>query len=339
MNPTLAGPTSNRLTIEDRVAILLTVLGDDVSENILTQFRPQRQAELRERLAECRVDPPSQTEIDEVIDEFGRVFRFAQRNLANQNPEREEGDGADEVTSPRLAETPDDEEEQIPLTGDPIVDINRLKPFQIYESLKDEHPRTIAVIIDSLNPELAAASLEPLPDDTRSDVLLQIKHVQSTPSGFRKRVIQSALQKALLVDASSTPTQDKDLQIAHVLRSMNKPKRDPIMKRLESEDPETAEQVRRSLYVFEDLMSVEVRSLQRVLAEIDSTTLATALKQADPELVERILSNMSKRARESLTEEMEFIGSPTPDNVKTAQETIADTIGRLDEAGEIVMTG
>jgi flagellar motor switch protein FliG len=122
-----------------------------------------------------------------------------------------------------------------------------------------------------------------------------------------------------------------------MLRAMTKSDRNDVLEYLGRHNPEMATRVRELLYVFEDLQSVSDRSLQKLLGEVDTTTLATSLTSAEESIVNKVLSNMSKRARESLSEEMELMVNVPEADREAARKTIVATIQRLDQDGELVM--
>jgi flagellar motor switch protein FliG len=122
-----------------------------------------------------------------------------------------------------------------------------------------------------------------------------------------------------------------------MLRLLDKPERMDILATLEQRDPETAAQVKDCLYQFEDLLLIADRSMQKLLSEIDSKSLAVALKGAPEEILAKVLNNLSKRARETLTEELEYLGAVPPGEIQQAQKVIVALIQRLDQAGELVM--
>src|SRR5262249_48165445 len=132
-------------------------------------------------------------------------------------------------------------------------------------------------------------------------------------------------------------TDTKHKKMADMLRLLEKAERIEILGLLDQNDPETAAKVKEFMYQFGDLLSIEDRSMQKLLGEIDSKNLAVALKGAPENIVEKVLGNLSKRARETLTEEMQFLGATSTAAIRQAQKTVVEVIQRLDQAGELVM--
>src|SRR5205823_6618978 len=126
-------------------------------------------------------------------------------------------------------------------------------------------------------------------------------------------------------------------RMAEMLRRLDKPDRLEVLAALEQSDAQTAAQVREFLYGFEDLLLIEDRSTQKLLGEIDSKSLASALKGAPDAIKDKVLNNLSKRARETLNEEMELLGTLPPTAIQQAQKAVVDVIQRLDQAGELTM--
>ncbi len=125
--------------------------------------------------------------------------------------------------------------------------------------------------------------------------------------------------------------------MAGMLRCLEKTERTEVLTALDENEPETARRIKELLYQFEDLLRIHDRSIQKLLSEVDAKTLSVALKGATQEISEKVLNNLSKRAREALTEEMEFLGMVPIAQVREAQKALVDVIQRLDQAGELMM--
>src|SRR5262249_33279099 len=154
-----------------------------------------------------------------------------------------------------------------------------------------------------------------------------------------QRVAAATLQKCrTMSEAPADPgDQERYKKMADVLRLMDKADRQEILTALEERDQATADAVKEYLYQFEDLLRIEDRSMQKLLSELDSKSLAAALKGAPEAIRDKVFGNLSKRARETLGEEMEFLGSVPPAQVQQAQQAVLEVIKRLDQAGELVM--
>jgi flagellar motor switch protein FliG len=176
-----------------------------------------------------------------------------------------------------------------------------------------------------------------LPDTVRSQAFVVFSQRPSASPGLVQRIVQTTVAKALAADGSAVEATGSDRKMVELLRAMAKKTRSQMMQQIEREDPELSDRIKGLLYVFEDLLRIEDRSLQRLLAEVDSETLVTALKAADEQLVEKVLGNVTKRVRETLTEEMEYLGVVSEDRIEQARAGVAKVIAKLDQEGALVM--
>ena len=165
---------------EDRVAVLLDLLGDDVARSVLDHMSGDREAKLRQRLATIDQSPLPAREVDQIVEDFDRFFQFAlnttdliggsdQKLLPAEADNTEKGEGG-KVSSKNADSAPAFE-----FTDDPSADLNRLEPFQVAGALRDDNPRTAAMVIDCLPPDKAGMVLGQLPDEMRPEVFLQLK--------------------------------------------------------------------------------------------------------------------------------------------------------------------
>jgi len=149
--------------------------------------------------------------------------------------------------------------------------------------------------------------------------------------------VQTTVAKAIAADGSRVEEDGTDRKMVELLRAMAKKTRSQMMQQIELEDPELGERLKELIYVFEDVLKIEDRSLQKLLAEVDSDTLVTALKDADERLVEKVLGNVTKRVRDTLAEEMEYMGVVPEDRIEQARASVAKVIAQLDQEGQLVM--
>ena len=161
---------------------------------------------------------------------------------------------------------------------------------------------------------------------------------QTNPEVIREveRGLESRLSSMLVQSmekAGGIPT------VSEILNLADRATEKSIMEGLEAEDPDLVEQIRRLMFVFEDIMLVNDKGIQAVLKEIENDELSLALKTASPELQEKIFGNMSERAAGLIKEDMEFMGPVRVSDVEGAQQRIVDIVRRLEEAGEVIIDG
>ena len=221
----------------------------------------------------------------------------------------------------------------------PFSSLKGLNITQITSFIRNEKPQTIALILSHLDAGQSASILSALAPELQAEVVLRIATMdQTTPQIIEK--IEGVIKQQLV----SSFSQRLDITggakaVAEVLNHVDRGTERSIMESLEEKEPELAEEVKKLMFVFEDLILVEDRSLQRVLKEVDSHDLALALKASSAEIKEKIFGNISKRAAETIAEEIEYMGPIRLKVVEEAQQKIVNVIRRLDEEGEIVISG
>ncbi len=225
------------------------------------------------------------------------------------------------------------------MSGDAVEALRQLDGQRLAAALFGEHPRTVSMVLNSLETDKAGEVLKRLRPETRRDVSLRLSQTARSGPDVLQHIARALLKKSgTLRDAPAKPDDGaKYKRIADMLRLLDKPDRMEILAALQQGDGDTAAKIKDHLYHFDDLMVIEDRSMQKLLTEIDTRNLALALKTASEEINEKVQNNLSKRARESLAEEMEFMSSVPSAQIQQAQKMIVDVIQRLDQAGELVM--
>ncbi|MGH4120104.1 flagellar motor switch protein FliG [Clostridium sp.] len=209
---------------------------------------------------------------------------------------------------------------------------------QLLNVISNEHPQTIALIMCYMQSDKAAQILAALPLDLQSDVSFRI----ATMSSISPMVIKE-IEKVLNGKLSSVIRTDSAVvggieSLVEILNQVDRTTERNITEGLEREDAELAEKVKESMFVFEDIITLDDVSIQRILREIDNKDLSLALKGCSEEVANCIYKNQSKRAAASLKEDMEFLGPVRLMDVEKAQQKIVGVLRRLDEAGEIVLS-
>jgi flagellar motor switch protein FliG len=209
---------------------------------------------------------------------------------------------------------------------------------QLLNIISNEHPQTIALVLCYLQPDKAAQILSSLPEDVQSDVALRIASMSNTSPAVVKEI-----EKVLDTKLSSVVRSDMTVlggveTLVDILNQVDRTTEKNITEGLEKENAELAEKVKESMFVFEDILSLDDVSIQRVLREVETKELALALKGCSEEVANAIYRNQSKRAAASLKEDMEFLGPVRLMDVEKSQQRIVAIIRRLDEAGEIVIS-
>ncbi|GBD35368.1 Flagellar motor switch protein FliG [bacterium HR36] len=204
-------------------------------------------------------------------------------------------------------------------------------------ALAGEQPPIIAIVLHHLSQEQAAEVLRKLPGETRRETSLRLAQLHMPPAEVIQSLLGTVLRKlASIAENPELTLADRQAErTAALLRQLDRQDRKEILAALEQNDPSLAERVKELLYRVEDLLRLQDRSVQKVLSEIDSRTLALAVKNIAEEVREKIRRNLSRRAKEALDEEMEFLGSVSQAQIKQAQKQVTDAMQRLDLAGEL----
>ncbi len=220
----------------------------------------------------------------------------------------------------------------------PFDFIRNTDPSQLLNFIQGENSQTIALIMSYLDSEQAAAILSSLPSDRQAEVAKRIAIMDSTlPEIIRE--VENTLEKKI----SSLGTQDHTIagginSIVQILNKVDRSTEKTILETLEVQDPVLSEEIKKLMFVFEDIIKMDDRSIQLVLREVESKDLALALKGSSAEVGNKIKKNMSNRAAEMLEEEITFLGPVRLRDVEESQQRIVNTIRRLEEAGDIIVS-
>jgi flagellar motor switch protein FliG len=221
----------------------------------------------------------------------------------------------------------------------PFDFLKKADPGQICTFIQDEHPQTIALILAHLDPQVSAFVLSALPQNVRADVVIRIATMDRTPPEIVHEIERVLERKMANVFTQGFTFAGGVKEVAEILNRIERGTEKGIMTDLSERDPELADEISRLMFTFEDLIHVEDSGIQKALREIEQKDLALALKSTNEAVKEKILKNLSERAREMINEEMEFMGPVRLRSVEEAQQKIVAVIRRLEESGEVVVQG
>ena len=316
-----------------KAAILLIALGPERSADIFKHLKEDEIEELTLEIANTRSVSPQVKE--DVLNEFYQIC-LAQQYIA------EGGIGyAKELLDKALGE--DRAKEVITkLTASlqvrPFEFVRKTDPSQLLNFIQDEHPQTIAMILSYLTSAQAALVIGALPPEKQADVAKRIAMMDRTSPDVIKEV-ERVLEKKLssLVNQDYTIVGGVDA-IVNILNTVDRTTEKHIMESLEIEEPELADEIRKKMFVFEDILLLDDRAIQRVLRDVDNNDLALALKGANEQVQNAIFNNLSKRLAVMIKEDMEFMGPVRMKDVEEAQQKIVNIIRKLEDSGEIVIS-
>ena len=308
-------------------------LGPERSAGIFKHLKEEEIEELTLEIANTRSVTPQVKE--EVINEFYEVC-LAQQYIA------EGGIGyAKDLLEKALGA-----EKAMDVIGKLTASL-QVKPFefvrktdatQLINFIQDEHPQTVALILSYLVPQQAAQVVSALPPEKQADVARRIAVMDRTSPEIIKeveKVLESKL--ASLVNQDYTIIGGVDA-VVEILNTVDRGTERHIMETLEVEVPELAEEIRKKMFVFEDILLLDDRAIQRVLRDVENNDLSVALKNANEEVKNAIFNNVSKRLAVMIKEDMDFMGPVRMKDVEEAQQKIVNVIRKLEDAGEIAIS-
>ncbi len=221
----------------------------------------------------------------------------------------------------------------------PFSFLQKTEKENLVTFLQEEHPQTIALVLSHVPSGMATDILQALSTDRQIEVVTRIANMDQTSPEVIKEV-ERGLEKRLAGLVSERFERVGGVPaVAEILNMAGRATEKAILEGLEEEDPQLVEEIRRLMFVFEDIIRVNDKGIQAVLKEIENETLSLALKTASDELKEKIFSNMSERAAALIKEEMEYMGPVRVSDVEGAQQQIVDVVRRLEDAGEVIIAG
>ncbi len=315
-----------------KAAVFLVTLGSEISAEIFKHLREDEIEALTFEIARLEtVDPEMR---DAVLLEF-RDLMMAQEfittggiDYARELLEKSLGNQKAVDIINRLTSS---------LQTRPFDFIRRTDPAHLLNFIQQEHPQTIALILAYLEPQKASIILSQLPGEIQSDVAKRIATMDRTSPDVLREV-ERVLEKKLSTLSSEDYTAAGGVDsIVDILNMVDRSTERQIIETLEEDDPELAEEIKKRMFVFEDIVMLDDKAIQKVLREVDTQELSKALKSVDSEVQDKIFRNMSKRAASLLKEDMEFMGPTRRKDVEEAQQKIVAVIRKLEEAGEVVI--
>ena len=323
---------ADKLTGKEKAAILLIALGQDISKEVFKHLESEEIEELYLQIA--KTTKVSSEMKDRVFEEFNELM-LAQQYLAQGGITY-----ARELLQSALGESKAVEiitKLTSSLQVRPFDFIQKTESEQILNFIQGEHPQIIALIVSYLPANKAGEIFRNLPEEKQIDIARRIASMERTsPEMIREveRVLERKLSTVVGQDYTSAGGLDTLIEIlANVDRKTEK----TIIESLSETDPELAEEIRKRMFVFEDVILLDDRAIQQVLKSVESKDLSLALKGSSEDVSEKVFKNMSKRAADMLREDMEFAGPVRVKDVQEAQQRIVNVIRKLEETGEIVI--
>lgn len=304
-----------------KAAILVHALGWDAVAPLVDQLDPGEQRLIRKLQSNLGSISPALVE------------RVAQEFLEKASPPKQIEGGVKSGTRRFAQKEPDDAH------ANNLKAIQSIAPDVLIQMIQNEHPQTIALMIAHLKPRTASEVMALLPDPLRPDVAYRIANLDKVASGMLEE-IDRIFEEVLSNKATATTQKAGGVpRLAEILNLIDGTAAEQIIEEIEDNDPELAEAIRQNMFVFDDIVLVDDRGLQKVLRSIDSQELALALKAATDAVKEKIFANMSQRAVEIIKEEMDVCGAVRIKEVTDAQQKITRIVQDMERKGELVVSG
>jgi len=316
-----------------KVAALLIVLGPNTASEILKNIQDDDLIEhITREIASLNKVPPEA--LDEVLEEFYSLFQASSylslggMNYAHTLLDKVYGSEKSQAILDKLIAS---------MHSNPFEFFDKADPAQLASSFQSENPQLIALILAYLRPDKAAQVLNALPPKIQTAVSFKLAEMDRTNPEILNEVEKIVEQKFSSVVSQDFSKAGGVESLASILNRTDRSTEKLIIETLEFKKPELAEQVRELMFVFEDIILLDDRSVQRILREIDSKDLALALKGANEEVKEKIFKNMSERASEMLKDDMQYMGPVRTKEVQEAQTKIVSVLRALESSGEIII--
>lgn len=321
-----------QLTGRQKAAILLISLGPDVSAQIYKYLTEEEIEKLSLEISSVKkVDSDVK---EEIISQFHQIVQaqnyISQGGIGYAKTVLEKAFGKQEASNiiNRLTSS---------LQVRPFDFARKAEPQQLLNFIQNEHPQTIALVLSYLDAEQAGQILSELPQDMQANIAKRIATMDSTSPEIISEV-ENILERNISSSFTDNYTQTGGIQaVVEVLNGVDRSTERTILDSLEIHDPELAEEIKKRMFVFEDIVILDNRAIQRVIREVNNEDLQLALKVSSEEVKELVFKNMSQRMAETYKEEMEFMGPVRLRDVEEAQTRIVSIIRRLEEVGEIII--
>ena len=317
-----------------RAAILLMSLGEQDAANVLKQLDAREVQKLGFAMAELK--EVSREQMTAVLDTFIGVAD-SKANLAG---------GSQDYVRRVLTQAVGKQKADMLLdrvttgqTGQGIEALKWMESKAVAQIISGEHPQIAAIVLSHLEPEQSAGILPLLPEDMRTEVLMRIATLNEVPQSALTELDQLVEKQANATPPATVRRIGGARTVASILNAMERDKSGEELGKIEKADGDMHGKIKDLLFIFDNLLNVDDRGIQALLREVGSDTLAVALRGAEPEVQEKILKNMSKRAAEILKDDMEARGPVKLTDVEAAQKEIVVIAQRLAEEGTISLGG
>jgi flagellar motor switch protein FliG len=329
---------AERITGPQKAAIFLFAIGEELASEIVKKLDEQEIKRLGGSMSQLFSITPRM--LDSVFAEFNELASSINRPIAIGPA------GSSQFIKNILTKAVEEgkaktllEEMQEEGKWNLFQKIRRLDPKTIANFIKNEHPQTISIILAHLDPAQSAAILENLPSPLQTEVVYRIAELGKVPPGILGEIDQVLQEEISLVENMEGRKVGGIRSVAEILNQVDGSTETSILKGIEEQKQGLADEIRKLMFVFEDLLQVDDRGIMAILKEVTNEVLQVALKTASEELKEKIFKNMSERAAQMMKEDLEVMAPVRLKDVETAQQTIIKAAKKLESEGKIVLAG
>jgi len=312
-----------RITGPVKAAILIHALGRPLADILLQRLSESEKELINKHLSQIRTISP------EVVEQVAKEFAVIAQRFKSKQGRSSSAESVQAGISPGDSDADD--------SG--LKAISTLSAEEIYDLIKDEQPQTIAIILVHLKSNVASDVISKLPDEIKTEVAMRVVNLDKVTTAIVDEVNQ--ILKDILKTKKNTisnVTGGVD-RLAEILNQTDEISSELILNEMEEADMEMAAQIKQRMFVFEDILLVDDRGVQKLLRKVETMELAIALKAASEEVKEKIFKNMSERAGEMLKEEIEDMGPVRMKEVDDAQQNITNIIQEMETKGELIIAG
>ena len=329
----MAGRTDSKLTSREKAAILLIAMGKNQAAQIFKYLTEEEIATLT--LAITTTQKVTKEESEGVLTEFLEMC-LAQKYISEGGLDYARGVLRKALGDSKASEILDKLTETLQVR--PFEFIRKADVMQIVHLVANENPQTIALLLSYLEPKKASGVLEALPNDQQVEVVTRMANMESViPEYIREAemILEQRLAKMGMSDQTAVGGLDA---VVKIINSVDRGTEKNILESLDILDPELSENIKKSMFVFEDITKLSNQAIQRVLKDVQQSDIAIALKGANEEVKGAIMGNLSKRLQEMIADDLSVMGPMRVKDVEDAQQRIVNAVRALEENGEIIIS-
>ncbi|MCC6324921.1 MAG: flagellar motor switch protein FliG [Candidatus Brocadia sp.] len=317
-----------------KVAILLSTLDADTATEVIKEFSDEQIAAITAAMTDIeRIDK-------EVVEKV--LFDLSTELKSNEKVVKYDNNSFKKLLEKAIGVQKSEEiitsVEEGALFPAPFYAIRESSDEDVLRILVGEHPQTIALVLSYINSQRAAKILANFPTELQSEIIMRIATMETPPTKLLLQVNEVVVSKIKSDDRrQKTPTKKKYKLASEIIGNMEGTADKNVIDQISYKNPELAEEIKKLLFTFDDIVNVQDEALRKILAEVDNNVIALALKTATPEIEEKFFKNMSKRVGDSVREVKDLLGPRLLSEVEAAQQQIVDAIKRLETKGETVL--